>query len=255
MDLDRERVAEVLARPHSFYGSGKTKWRIDSRLNPGTRTFIGSQFTSEMNVLDVGCGDGATLIENAGRFAHGTGIDPDPEHLHLAQAAAGNVANLTFHESTLGDFVATATADSYDFVYTERGPFGYSPDTVGTALSLVKPGGLLFAEVIGDLHHQEVREVFGGARFNVLMSVADQTRVAFTRAGVDVRIAADVVSKRYYPDVYSWLEFQCGIWAWSGTSFPEPDDQRLELFVRRNTTPDGEIETTHHVTWIGGIKR
>lgn len=255
MEVDPARVAEVLARPHSFYGSGKRKWRVDGRLNLGTRDFIAQQFERDMRVLDVGCGDGTTLIANAHLFAQGTGIDPDPEHLDLARAAAQNAANLTFEESSLDEYAARAEKESFDFVYTERGPFGYSTDTVKPALSLVKPGGLLFAEVIGDLHHSEVRTVFGGAQFNVLMSVADQTRVAFTRAGVDVRIAADVVSKRYYPDVYAWLEFQCGIWAWAGVAFPEPDDERLTQFVSRNQTPSGEIETTHHVTWIGGVKR
>lgn len=26
------------------------------------------------------------------------------------------------------------------------------------------------------------------------------------------------------------------------------------LFAERNTTPSGEIETTHHVVWVAGVK-
>lgn len=254
MDIDEARVAEVLSRPHSYYGSVEPICRIDSRLTANTRDFIAAQFEAHMTVLDIGCGNGSTLISHAERFAGGVGIDPDPSHLADALTAAEGIGNLEFIEMDFSDIDAAAWAERFDLVFTERGPIGYSTDKVQAALSVVRPGGLLFAEVIGDLHHQQVRAVFGGAQFSVLMSVADQTRVAFSRAGVDIRVAADFVSKRYYPDIYEWLQFQCSIWAWSGTPFPAPNDVRLKLFAERNATADGEIETTHHVTWIGGVK-
>lgn len=75
---------------------------------------------------------------------------------------------------------------------------------VQAALSVLRPGGLTFSEVIGDLHHQEVREVFSqGPRFNQLVCAAlDQVTVAMERGSVGLRLVADVVSKVRYPDVY-----------------------------------------------------
>jgi hypothetical protein len=73
--------------------------------------------------------------------------------------------------------------------------------------------------------------------------------------GVNVRLAADIYTKWCYPDVHAWLLYQCNIWAWSGIPLPEFDDPRIDLFAERNTTATGEIETTHHVVWITGVKQ
>ena len=79
-------------------------------------------------------------------------------------------------------------------------------------------------------------------------------RVAMERNGVGIRFAADVVEKRIYPDVYEWLQFQCSIWAWGVGTLPRHDDPRIKLFAERNTTSTGEIETTHHVALVGGVR-
>ncbi len=74
------------------------------------------------------------------------------------------------------------------------------------------------------------------------------------RNGIGIRLGADIVEKRYYTDIYEWLQFQCSIWAWVGAPFLSPDDVRLRFFAERNTSSSGEIETTHHVVWVGGVK-
>ena len=58
---------------HSYYGSRPALYRSDGRLNPGARGFIASQFRAEMRVIDIGCGSGATLLENGHRFASALG--------------------------------------------------------------------------------------------------------------------------------------------------------------------------------------
>lgn len=257
MEFDRDRLKSILNQDHSFYGSKPAKYRTDGHIAPRASKVIASQFRPEMRVLDVGCGNGATLLLNADRLGSALGVDNDPSHVELAEKdrAARQVQNVEFKRL---DFLAGGRVlepESFDFVYSERAPIGYDSFGVQAALRVLKPGGLIFCELIGELHHQEVKEVFGDStRLSQTITVQDQMRVSMERSGVGIRFAADVVEKRIYSDVYEWLQFQCSIWAWAGGSLPSCDDPRLKLFAERNTASSGEIETTHHVAWVGGVK-
>lgn len=258
MGLDRARLVDVLTADYSYYEGPAPVSRIDARLNPIAGDLIGSQLHPDMRVLDIGCGNGATLLRHSRRFRQGVGIDNDTSHLELAakaKAAAG-VDNVDFRHLDIDQLQEQPWLESFDFVFSERGPIGYGTRGVQSALGALRTGGLIFSEVIGDLHHQEVREVFGGVpRFNQSIRTLDQVKVAMERSGVGIHIAADIVSKVRYPDVYEWLKFQCGIWAWAGGSLPAADDPRLELFVERAVAGGSDdIEVTHHVVWVGGVK-
>ncbi|MEQ7127005.1 class I SAM-dependent methyltransferase [Actinopolymorpha sp. B11F2] len=257
MTLDRAHLAEVLSESYSYYEGPPPVCRIDARLNPLAGDLIGSQLRPDMRVLDIGCGDGTTLVRHSNRFREGVGIDNDRSHLDLASKAkdSAGVTNVELLHLELDDLPKHPWPEPFDLVFSERGPIGYQTRGVQAALRVLRPGGLIFSEVIGDLHHQEVREVFGDAApLNQTIRTLDQVKVAMERSGVGIRVAADIVSKRYYPDVYEWLKFQCGIWAWTGQPLPLPDDPRLELFTRRHSDAAGGIEVTHHVVWVGGVK-
>lgn len=257
MMLDRDRLAEVLAFDHSYYEGPDPECDIDERLNPSRSEFIASQLDPTMTVLDVGCGDGTTLLRNSDRFTEGVGIDNDPAHIALATKGlrSSPVDNVSFVALDAAELPRQPWRERFDFVFSERGPLGYDGRGVQAALSVLRTGGSIVAEVIADLHLQEVREVFGGPyRLNQVIRTADQVRVAMERNGVDIRIAADLVSKRRYRNIYEWLKFQCGIWAWIGYPLPDPADPRFDLFAHRNADGSGRIEVTHHVVLVGGIK-
>ena len=73
MELDQNRLRAILEAEHSYYGSRPAVDRRDSRFNPQARDVIASQLRPEMRVLDIGCGNGETLLENSHRFASGLG--------------------------------------------------------------------------------------------------------------------------------------------------------------------------------------
>ena len=258
MELDRGRLRAILDADHSYYGSQAPESRDDDRLTLSAPGFIASQLGPDMRVLDVGCGSGATLLRNAHRFGSGLGIDDDPDHLRLADEALrrSGCDNIEFRLLDFREDGHLLEAESFGFVFSERGPIGYDGYGIQAALRVLKEDGLLFCEVIGNLHHQEVNAIFGDtAPHHQMIRTLDEVRVAMERNGVSIRIASETVTKRYYPSIYDWLWFQCGIWAWGGGPLPSPDDPRLSLFAERYTGPSGEIETTHHVVWVGGVKR
>lgn len=257
MELDQDRVRAILEGNHSYYSPRPARTRIDNRLAPKASDFIASQLGPSTRVLDIGCGNGATLLENSHRFASGLGIDNDQAHIDLAREALrqGESKNVEFRLLDLLEDSDDLEPESFDFVFSERGPIGYNSYGIQAALRVLRDDGILFCEMIGNLHHQEAAEVFGPRLLrNQMIRTLDQARVAMERNGVSIRIASEIVTNRYYPSIYDWLKFQCGIWAWSGTPLPSPDDARLTLFAERCTTSTGEIETTHHVVWVGGVK-
>jgi hypothetical protein len=83
----------------------------------------------------------------------------------------------------------------------------------------------------------------------------DRVKVLLEQNGFDVRLTADVFTKWIYPDVVAWLEMECNLRTWLGMPLPEADDPRIALFAERNTIATGEIETTHHVALVAGVKR
>lgn len=258
ISIDQDRVRSILSAEHSFYGSQKVTIRKDNRWHPGTGDLIAAQFLPMMHVLDVGCGNGETLLEHSMRFDTGIGIDYDPKHIRMAQQAkvTRGVKNVDFLLLDFPREFKQLPPESFEIIFSQRGPIDDTSPSIQAALSLLRPRGLLFCELIGELHHQEAREFFEyQSSNNQVIRRVDQARAAMERNGVSIRLSADLVTKWYYPDIYAWLQFQCDIWAWLGVPFPEPDDPRIHLFAEQNMIATGEIETTHHVVWVAGVKQ
>jgi SAM-dependent methyltransferase len=264
MPIDQDRIRAILKAEHSYYGGSDIPIRKDKRGNPGIVNYLTPQLSPAMHVLDVGCGNGETLMELSPSFHTGLGIDNDPAHLRLAEEAihAQGIQNVDFRLLDFPGECAQLQPESFDLMISMRGPVPDSPEGLQAAHSLLRPAGLLFCEEIGELHHREVTETFvdsersgDGARRKELIPKVDEVKGLMEQNGFDIRLAADIFTKWLYPDVYVWLHFICNIWTWLGIPLPEPDDPRIALFAERNTIASGEIETTHHVAWVAGVKQ
>jgi SAM-dependent methyltransferase len=255
MWIDWDRVRDIIEAGHSYYGA-VTK-RVDGRWYPGLDSLIRGQLSVEMRVLDVGCGDGSMLLELSPSFLAGVGIDCDPAHLQIAEAAgrAQGVENVEWMLLDFPNEAARLERETFDLVFSMRGPIPDTPQGIQAALDLLRPGGLLLCEEIGERHQPEAGDVFGDSPGGQAIPRAGLLKAALERGGVDVRLAADLFTKWIYPDLYAWLQYQCNIWTWCGVPLPEPGDPRIVRFAERYTNATREIETTHHVVWVAGVKK
>jgi SAM-dependent methyltransferase len=263
MQIDQDRLREILQRKHSYYGSGDIPIRKDYRWFPARDDFIAAQITSAARVLDLGCGSGGFLLEQSACFHSGLGIDIDPEHLQLAEQAkqAQGIQNVEFRLLDFPRDAAQLPPESFDLVTSFRGPLGDNAEEFQAAYRLLRPAGLIFCEEIAEEHQKEIDAIFwppepgqGTDGEAAVVRKVDQVRTMLERSGFDVRLALDHFSKWIYPDVYAWFAYICNLWTWLNIPLLEPDDPRIAQFAEQNTNASGEIVTTHHVAWVAGIK-
>jgi len=258
MYLDQDRLRAILNKELSYYGGSNAAIRKDGRLNLFPSGFLATQLEPSMRLLDVGCGDGHSLLDIGVPFRAGVGIDNDPEHIRMAQEARREMAvdNVEFLLLEFPQETDRLEPESFDIVLSNLGPIGDSPENIQAALNLLKPDGLIICAEIGELHQPEVSELFGRpTRRNQVIRIGERLRMWMVGCGVDIRLSADMFAKWCYPNVYEWFYYQCNIWTWCGVPLPAPDDPRIGLFAERNTNAAGEIETTHHVAWVAGVKQ
>lgn len=255
MHLDLDRLRTVIRAGHSYYGN-RPPVRHDNRWHPFVTDLISREISPESRLLEVGCGNGAILLELSPHIRAGVGVDYDPSHIHLAEAAKREQGSQNV-EFLLLDYPSEASRlepESFDLVYDLRGPLAETDAGFQAARGLLKPGGLLFCESIGENHQKEKAAVFQPANSGGNLRVVEQLAAKMERNRFDVRLAADSYTKWIFQDIYAWVQSECDLRAWLGVPPLEPDDPRIGAFAEKNANAAGEIVTTHHVVWAAGIK-
>lgn len=258
MQIDQDRIRAIIQAEHSYYGRRDIPIRVDDRWNPHWANLIAPQLSPQMRVFDVGCGDGSFLLELSTSFHSGLGIDNDPEHLQLAEEAkrAQGIQNVDFLRLDYPHEIDRLQPETFDLLVSLRGPISDTAESVQAAWRLLRAGGLLYCEEIAERHQKEVIEIFDPEAYRKeKVRRVDEVKGLMEGNGFDVRLAADAFTKWIYPDVYAWVEYICNLWTWLGVPLPDADDPRIALFAERNTIASGEIETTHHVALVAGVKK
>jgi ubiquinone/menaquinone biosynthesis C-methylase UbiE len=255
--LDATRVRAILDAELDYYSKCAIEYATDDTLVPVTAELLDRALAGATRVLDIGCGRGDTLRRNASAFSWGVGIDDDMSRINLAQRALlaeriGNIALVRAAARAL-----PFAADSFDIVFSERGPLAYCDETLAEALRVLRPGGAIFIETIGERNHIEVRRIFESSNPSTdashLANLAlEESRLR--RFDVDIRTLASRVQTLRFRDVYDWLTYQCSVWRYVG--FAPPREMHLyDRFAAENSDRDGRIAITYHTLWLAGTKR
>ena len=145
-----------------------------------------------------------------------------------------------------------------DLVFSERGPMGRQDVTLIEALRVLRPGGLILVETIGELNSWQTAAAFtdSGAKPATALKVLGTECERFERLGVSIQVLASRIETIQFPDIYEWLTSQCYTWN-------EPRREKLdaltpayfERFAEIAGDAQGRINVTRHTVWIGGAKQ
>lgn len=259
MKLDKNKIKKILEKDYAYYDQKKVKFHIDERLSPNVKKILKQELQKKFKVLDVGCGDGHTLIELSTFFKTGVGVDNNKVHIDLANKSKkeNKINNITFKLAK--SFDLPFKDEEFDFVFSERGPISGSSVNIQSAMRVLKTNGLLFEETIGELDNQETNEIFHrGQQYRKYqhMNRVDEVKVLFERNGVDIRIISNLITKIVFPNIYEWLKYQCAVWTYNEIKLPAFEEiNKIEDFFLTNRNEKDEIVITKHRIWIGGVKQ
>lgn len=122
---------------------------------------VTSILSQEDDVLDIGTGGGEKLIRLASSFRSALGIDPDPSMIEtaVANAAKGDLNNLSFRVATAAD---TGQKTSSVGGVINR----HSVLNVDEIYRVTKPGGYVVSQQVGERNLVNLLEPFGGQPFD-----------------------------------------------------------------------------------------
>ncbi len=141
----------------AFYKSISEHYDDIFPLQPAQPEFVKNGFdnTSELSLLDIGCGTGSLSIALAPHFKNVIGIDPDEKMLEMAIEKAGaNHSNLSFHPFGMLDIQKQFAPQSFDAILCFGNTLVHLPsekevfEFLKQAKNILKPAGKLFIQII-----------------------------------------------------------------------------------------------------------
>lgn len=253
--LDAGRVHAILETDYGYYAKDQIAYEHLGRSIPSTATILDQSLAGVTCVLDIGCGRADTLRRNASRITLGVGLDDEQAHLTIASnaLAASGVSNV--HLILAKARSLPFADDRFDFVFSERGPLAFNDGNLIEALRVLRPGGRIFVETLGELNHCEVRCAFERTDIPITSGLVHLTLEAdrFARLHVKTEMLASRLEKLRFANVYDWLTYQCSVWRYLGNTIPT-DLQLFEQFNAIHADPDGRIEITYHTILLVGAK-
>ena len=249
--IDLERIREIemsygdLAPLEAYYRKRLLDYETIGPMVPQTGPLLAQALSGRRRVLDVGCGDGRTLLDCSPTFDHGIGYDESVYALEAARADAVS-RNITNVEFIRGKAVNLPFDDEhFDFVYTERGPLGHADSTLEEAMRVLEPGGRIFVET---------GAWTGGSR--TALTNLEEERDRFERFGVKLEILASRIEQQRFADIYTWFEMQCTVARYfeKDPPFEIADDETLLGMVAEAGGDDRVVVRPYHTIWVGGTK-
>lgn len=144
-------------KKYEFHGQG----RLVNGEKPNFFDYLKKFENKDFIVLDIGCGSGELTLKLSPFFKEIIGIDTFEDYIQTAQQEKEeeNIKNVIFQ---VADGKNLTFEDEYfDIVFSSRGPLSANIDFMRESFRVLKKGGLMIEETIGEKDKIELKKIFG----------------------------------------------------------------------------------------------
>jgi len=184
------------------------QFKSGSRLIKGEKPdffdFLAKHIDSGDTVLDLGCGSGELASKLAPYCRKIVGIDSYSRYIATAEKDRKNKGfkNVSFKVCDARQLPFRRS--SFDFIYSSRGPLSASADFLREADRVLKPGGLMAEETIGETDKIEVKKVFQrGQNFPYTIKKRTSVRRLLAEFGLEPVYQKDFFYYQEFPSLAS----------------------------------------------------
>ena len=261
--IDYDKVREIIETADRAY-YGREACHFERRIPPTGQIddVFGRVCTPETRVLDIGCGNGRTLLRNAAGFAEGVGLDDDERMVSLAERnrTEAGVKNVRFVHDWADKL--PFEKESFDFIFSERGPLAGSDVNTFNAVRALRPGGTILAECPGPLGNREAGYIFAPDQVPLKETVHGEMleglSAVLRRNGIEVQFAGSYIEEWVFADLYEWVKYHMSCWDYYGDrrfeTWPLPENVQhgIDRFLVMTADDQGRIHITNQRLWVGG---
>jgi SAM-dependent methyltransferase len=203
------------------------------------------RMTIGKTILDVGCGNGRFLLKIAKNARHVKGIDISTTALAQAKnnVARSKLGNVEFRMADARRLLFSN--DSFDIVYSRRGPGSDSVRTLSEAYRVLRKKGAFMEITIGERDKENIARIFGrGQMLKVRGQVSDIKRSMLARAGFKRIVTRDYLGTEVFKGMSDLL-----VRLQSAPIIPSFDLQRDRKYLKKikeDCMTDRGIETPVH---------
>ena len=157
--------------------------------------------------MDLGCGSGELTLKLSPFFKEIIGIDPFKDYIQTAQQQKkeGTIKNVIFR---VADGKNLPFEDGYfDIVFSSRGPLSADIDFMRESFRVLKKGGLMIEETIGEKDKLELKKIFGqGQSYPIQEKKLDSVKKLLNQSGMKLIESKYFLFYQVYPSIDSVIE-------------------------------------------------
>jgi len=231
----------------------KYSWQSQGKLIKGNEPnffeLLKKYSNKNFRALDLGCGSGELTLKISPYFKDVTGVDPFKNYLTTAEQEKNKkgIKNVTFQ---IADGKQLSFKDnSFDVVYSSRGPLSSNFIFMNEGYRVLKEGGLMIEETIGEEDKIELKEIFSrGQNYPVKNTKLKSVKNLLDQLKMDLIESEYFLFYKVYPSIKEVIEILK-----RAPIIPDFDKIKDKLYLEKieeRLNNEGIKLTSHRLHWV-----